>query len=354
MSRRARALPAVATVVSAVAVTTVVVGGGVTAIVANRQAEVPADANRRPPATAEITRSDLVDSRQVGGTLGYPGRRVLPNFATGIVTRTRAEGSVVHRGQWLYEVERRPVILMYGSIPMYRRLLPGTRGADVEQLERNLRALGYDPGPVDPDYTWRTARAVRKWQDDNRLSATGAVDSAQIVVASAALRIAADTAVKGDVAGRSVITTTGTRRTVHIELPASYQQFARKGAAVTVELPDGRTVKGRISAVGATATVAAGKDAQATIDVEAVVTGRLGRLDQAPVSVLLRTERHRNVLSVPIEALLALREGGYGVRVVNGTTTRVVSVKTGLYALSRVEISGPGLGEGMRVEVPEG
>jgi hypothetical protein len=35
-----------------------------------------------------------------------------------------------------------------------------------------------------------------------------------------------------------------------------------------------------------------------------------------------------------------------------GTTARVVTVTTGLFAVSRVEISGAGLSAGMRVEVP--
>ncbi len=314
-----------------------------------------ATAARAVPATAKITRSDLVDTKRVGGTLGYQGRRVQPNHARGTVTRTRAEGTVVRRGGWLYEVDRRPVVLMYGTIPVYRSLRPGSGGADVEQLERNLAALGYPPGTVDGDFTWRTAKAVREWQDDNGLTETGSVDSAQVIVASGPLRVARATALKGDPAGASVVTTTGTRRTVHIDLQASYQQFARVGAKVTVELPDGRTVKGRISSVGATATAAAGQDGadgQATIGVETTLTGKPGRLDQAPVTVDLRTERHANVLSVPVEALLALREGGYGVRIVDGATTRVVPVRTGLYAVSRVEVSGTGLAEGMKVEVP--
>lgn len=303
-------------------------------------------------ATAEITRSDLVDTKRVGGTLGYRGRRAQPNHARGTVTRTRAEGTVVRRGGWLYEVNRRPVVLMYGSIPMYRRLGLGSGGADVRQLERNLTALGYRPGTVDDDFTWRTAKAVREWQDDNGLAETGSVDSAKVIVAPGPLRVAGDTAFKGDPAGASVVTTTSTRRAVHIDLQASYQQFARVGAKVTVDLPDGRTVKGRISSVGATATAASDRDGQATIAVEATVTGKPGRLDQAPVTVDLRTERHADVLSVPVEALLALREGGYGVRVVTGSTPRVVPVRTGLYAVSRVEISGAGLAAGMKVEVP--
>lgn len=337
-------------VVVGTAVLVAVAAGGVALITLTKDLAMPAVAS---VATAEITRSDLVDTKQVGGTLGYSGRRAQPNKTTGTVTRIRAEGTVVRRGQWLYQVDRRPVVLMYGSIPMYRKLVIGSSGADVEQFERNLKKLGYDSGTVDDDYTWRTGQAVRDWQKDNRLPRTGTVDSTQAIVASWPLRISKNIAVKGDGAGASVVTTTSTRRTVHINLQASDQQFARIGATAVVELPDGRKVKAEIRSVGATATAGADKDSQATVEVEATVTGRLGRLDQAPVTVDLQTERHAGVLSVPVEALLALREGGYGVRVMDGVTGRIVPVKTGLYAVSRVEISGQGLAEGMKVEVPQ-
>lgn len=335
----------------AVAGIVVLVAGAATAALSKRPG-TPAIAASAVGATAEITRSDLVDTKAVAGTLGYSGRRAQPNKAMGTVTRTHAEGTIVRRGEWLYQVDRHPVVLMYGSIPMYRELVIGSSGADVEQLERNLKRLGYDPGTVDADYSWWTYQAVRDWQGDHHLTRTGTIDSTQVIVSSGPLRIAENTAVKGDAARASVVTTTSTRRTVHIDLPASYQQFARVGAKVGVELPDSRTVKGEIHSIGATATAGAGKDSPATIDVEATVTGRLGRLDQAPVTVSLRTDKHADVLSVPVEALLALREGGYGVRVVDGSAIRLVAVKTGLYAVSRVEISGQGLTQGMKVEVP--
>lgn len=55
---------------------------------------------------------------------------------------------------------------------------------------------------------------------------------------------------------------------------------------------------------------------------------------------------------MPVEALIARAGGQYGVRVVQGGARRVVPVETGLFMGSRVEISGAGLSEGVRVEVP--
>jgi len=59
------------------------------------------------------------------------------------------------------------------------------------------------------------------------------------------------------------------------------------------------------------------------------------------------------VLAVPVAALLALPEGGFGVEIVEGNTTRIVAVKTGMFAAGRVEVSGEGIAEGMKVGVPK-
>jgi multidrug efflux pump subunit AcrA (membrane-fusion protein) len=57
-----------------------------------------------------------------------------------------------------------------------------------------------------------------------------------------------------------------------------------------------------------------------------------GELDQAPVDVGVTSERAKNVLSVPVSALVALRGGRYGLEVVRPETTSVVEVTPGLYS----------------------
>jgi hypothetical protein len=76
------------------------------------------------------------------------------------------------------------------------------------------------------------------------------------------------------------------------------------------------------------------------------------RLDQAPVNVNITTQRARNVLAVPVNALLALRGGGFGVEVVSGARSYLVGVTTGLYSNTLVQISGADITPGTRVEVP--
>ena len=70
------------------------------------------------------------------------------------------------------------------------------------------------------------------------------------------------------------------------------------------------------------------------------------------VHVLITRSERPNVLTVPVAALVVLREGGYGVELVEGDSTRYVAVKTGLFANGRVEISGADVTEGATVGMP--
>ena len=75
-------------------------------------------------------------------------------------------------------------------------------------------------------------------------------------------------------------------------------------------------------------------------------------VDQAPVNVNITPQTAANVLAVPVNALLALAGGGYGVEVVAGGTSRLVGVTTGMYSNTLVQVSGAGLSPGTLVEVP--
>jgi hypothetical protein len=75
-------------------------------------------------------------------------------------------------------------------------------------------------------------------------------------------------------------------------------------------------------------------------------------LDQAPVNVNITSQTVDNVLAVPVNALLALQGGGFGVDVVTGTTSHLVGVTTGLYSNNLVQVSGSGISSGTRIQVP--
>jgi hypothetical protein len=73
----------------------------------------------------------------------------------------------------------------------------------------------------------------------------------------------------------------------------------------------------------------------------------------ASVDVTFTASERKNVLTVPVSALVALREGGFGVEVTDGTTSSYVPVKTGLFATGQVEVSGSGIKAGTVVGIPK-
>jgi peptidoglycan hydrolase-like protein with peptidoglycan-binding domain len=348
-------------VTAGVLVVTVGGGGTAAAFVMNDQGEPAKPASALPSATATITRGDVVDTESVDGNLTYADERTISAGASGTVTWAPDEGARITRGKPLLKVNSKPVTLMYGSLPFYRPLRQGVDdGTDVEQLERNLKALGHgDDMTVDESFTAATASAGEDWQDEAGLPETGTVDAGQVVFQSGAVRVSdVKASLGGHVgAGGPALTVTGTERVVHVDLDATKQTIAEQGAAVTVELPDGKRVEGRITEVGTVAKASnvdnqdPGDDSY-TVGVDIKVSGKgIGRLDQAPVTVEMESERSKNVLSVPIEALLGLREGGFGLEVVEGGTSRIVPIELGTYGGGRVEVTGAGLREGMKVGV---
>jgi peptidoglycan hydrolase-like protein with peptidoglycan-binding domain len=310
---------------------------------------------------AAVERRDLVVRESFDGTLGYEDVRPLAAGGSGIVTRLPAEGAVVRRGDVLYEVDGRGVRLLYGAVPLYRGLASGVSdGADVRQLEENLVALRHDPDrdiTVDAHFDWATRAAVRRWEHERGAREDGAVDRGEAVFLPGARRVGSVRANVGGVLqpGAEVLETTSTRPVVTLQLDARRRQLVSRGDPVQVELPSGRLAAGSVLSVGTVAESEPAQDGQGaadpTVEVEVRVTGSTG-LDGAPVDVRLATERERGVLAVPVEALLALRGGGYALELVRGGVRTLVAVRAGTFADGWVEVSGDGLHEGQTVVTP--
>jgi peptidoglycan hydrolase-like protein with peptidoglycan-binding domain len=339
-----------------VVVLVVLAGGGFA--VAGGDGEATSETASGPTATTEITRQDLVETDTVDGTLGYADERAVVNRLPGTVTWMPKAGKVVRTNQPLYEVDGRSVYLLDGAYPAYRTLGPGLMGKDVRQLERNLRALGFDERrqmAVDGTWDTSTTAAVRGWQRSKGIDDTGSIELGQIVFQPGARRVGTVVAATGSPAGRpSVMTTTSTRRIVTVDLETTQYGLADEGASVRVELPDGNEVAGMITDVGRVASrvPASAEDTDPTPTIE--LTIRLKRtsgvdLDQAPVDVDLEKQRARDVLTIPVTALLARQGGTFAVEVRDGDRRRIVPVETGLYTDGEVEISGAGLRAGMTI-----
>jgi peptidoglycan hydrolase-like protein with peptidoglycan-binding domain len=328
--------------------------------------------------SAPIERRDLVVRDTEDGTLGYSGSRTVLSRISGTITWLPSAGRVIRRGQRLFSVDDRPVVLFYGAQPAYRRLGAGVAdGEDVRQLEENLAALGYDPGgamAVDGHYSDTTAAIVKRWQRALGLRATGVVELGRVVFLPGERRVGqlkvalgstggggSPSGGNGSSAATEIMETTSPRRLVTVKLDATKQAVAQVGAGVTISLPDGSTTVGRIAGVGKVAQKSssgaggggAGDNGQgtATIPVSIALTGdhRVTSLDQAPVTVGFAKERRRRALSIPVTALLATAGGGSAVDVVEGARHRRVPVTPGIFASGYVEISGAGLAPGQQV-----
>lgn len=279
--------------------------------------------------------------------LGYGDAVTVNGKLSGTVTGLPVKGSIVDQGKAVYHVDNSPVVLLYGTLPMYRTLATGVEGADVKQFEQNLAALGYKGFTVDDEYTSATAAAVKKWQGDLGLTKTGTVEPGRVVYAAGQIRIDSHKGAVGDEARGALLTYTAQARVAKIELDTTDQRLAVKDAPVKVKRPDGKTVDDRIAD---TATTVEEQENQSTTKIQVTVAAdekAFEGLDQAALDVIFTASKRENVPTVPVAALLAMPDGGYGVQLADGT---VVPVQTGLFAGGRVEVTG--VDEGTIVGMP--
>ena len=362
----------------------VVAGGVAVAVSRNDNSTISSSGDSSQIATAAVVRTNLTNTVQVGGSIGYDGSYTVAALRRGggVYTWLPEPGQVIKQDQPVYSVGNEPVALLYGSLPAYRQFDVGmSDGADVGQLTHDLIALGYGDGLAQSNhYSSATAAAVERWQKALGLQATGEIPLGEAVFEPGPIRVTSVTPTVGTSAGGGpVLTATSTTPIVVVDLDVSEEYLVKPGDAVTVVLPNGTsTVGGHIETVGTVATCPGGGGIGAggggsgsanqspcessgsgtastptvtvTITLDSTPPG--ATFDQAPVNVNITTQTAGNVLAVPVNALLALAGGGYGVAVVTGKTSHLVGVTTGLYSNTLVQVSGAGLTVGTLVEVP--
>jgi hypothetical protein len=172
------------------------------------------------------------------------------------------------------------------------------------------------------------------------------------------VRVAARKAELGGAAqpGQAVLTYTGVSRVVSLKLTIGKARLARRDAPVSVTLPDGRHTPGTVTRV-ATVVDQDQKGGQDSTRIEVMISvadqAALAGYDEAAVQVGFSAEERQDVLTVPVAALLALAEGGYGLQVVENGSTRILPVQTGLFSGGQVEVRGEGLSAGTTVGMPK-
>jgi peptidoglycan hydrolase-like protein with peptidoglycan-binding domain len=350
------------TALSSGAALVVAVGAGAGWWLRSAPAAPPAAAGV-PTGSVTVSRTDLSTTSIVSGTLGYTGTYRAYNVMNGTVTWLPQPGQLISRGDPVFAVDNKPVRLFYGAKPAWRSLSAGvTDGPDVRALERNLEALGYAGGlTVDGHFTHATAAALRRWQRATHQPVTGRLDLGAVTFQPGRMRVTALGAQVGAPAGGGGPLVTGTSTTVAVTLaiPVTDSHAVHPDDAVTVIMPAGQSVPGRVTRLSTVATAPnqddPGRGSQlptigATVTLAREVAG--GGLDQAPVEVHVTDASVKNALVVPITALVALAGGGYGLYLLDGGARRLVGVTTGLFSDTQVEVKGNDLREGSKVEVP--
>jgi hypothetical protein len=269
----------------------------------------------------------------------------------------------------------------------------GTSGASGIVATARPELVGLVTGPAPPNQARHASNHSRALQTLSALAALVKVETAQLRAETAQLKAAqkmssaaksggspssggTSSASGSSSAGASaILQTTSTRLVVTVQLAASTQSEAKLGEHVTVEMPAGNTVDGRITGVSpvAQSSSASGgggggsgsgggagggggaSSPSSTIPVTITLAGQhtgVG-LDQAAVSVNFAQRRARHVLSVPVTALLATSGGQYSVQEA-AAPHRLIPVTTGLFAAGYVQISGPGIDPGLLVTDSQG
>ena len=213
---------------------------------------------------------------------------------------------------------------------------------------------------------------------------TGAIPLGAVAFLPGALRVTMTPAPAGTLVTTGTMVLSGTSDTPVVSIWLTVgEPVPRPGDRVLVTLPDGTTtVPGAVATVGQVATVAgtaatggmgaggtgaagttggAGQDGGGTSSAVFPATISIAEpqvpdgLDQASVQVAITQQLDRNVLAVPVTALLALPSGGYAVQV-NDRAGQLIPVTTGLFddATGLVEVSGRGLTAGLPIQAAQG
>jgi hypothetical protein len=324
--------------------------------------------------TANRPRSSTSGGPAVGakGSAGAGSASGSQNTLTGIV----AVGSLLPRGRVLLTINSQPTVLLYGTFPMYRTLQSGVaNGVDIEQLKRNLVALGYATRSMVINQTWDAdlTAAVDAWEASLGVTEDGAVPASRVLFTPGPIVVQTAASIGSGVSVTApVMTVTAPQRIVSIPMTLPEASAIRVGDHPAVTLASGTAIRGRVAMIGTDAvgaasssgggggavTNATGPDATTsgatvTVTVDLPTSRALDGVTGAPVSVEFATAVSANVLSVPTTALVTLPDGATGVDVVAaGDTPHGVAVTPGAFASGGyVQVSGA-IHAGEQVRIP--
>jgi peptidoglycan hydrolase-like protein with peptidoglycan-binding domain len=334
----------------------------------------------------------LIDSVSVsvGGAVaaGSPlvqGRQTSRSFlvsavgsANPVITHLAATGAPVKTGTELFRQNGFPVVAVEGdssAVPALTRPLSisAADGVDVKLFEEMLVAGKWDKGQpitIDDHFDAATAAAVIRWWAKHGVTGDPnnvIVPAGSFVVVPGGLYVGVAKVADGaTTVGNPVITSlTTASRQVTTTAPVGDATFTM-GAVIDVQFPDSSLSKGTIIAIGDVATNSSNTPGATptvpiTLNVDKVPKA-YDRFVQIPVTLRVVAQQEHQAFVAPVSALVALAEGGFGLEVVDSQTTggsnsstpatRLIGVKTGLFADGFVTLTGKDLKDGLTVVVP--
>jgi hypothetical protein len=323
--------------------------------------------------TVPVEMRDLVVTDEYEGELGFGETDAVTAGRSGVVTGVTPVGTTVGQGDVLFHLDLQPTVLLHGDVPAFRDLSVGAdAGADITQLEQALVDLGFGGGvTVDGEFTEATADAVEAWEEAlGRSDPDGVVTLGDVVFAPGDLRVAEVTADTGTQvqSGADVVQVTATTKVVTVGLTVDQVASVEAGTPVTVMLPDDTEATGKIVDVATEPSTDSGSGGggddgdggdggeetypvTVALDDAAAADG----FESGTVAVSAERSRTEDATAVPVIALLALREGGYAVQVVDDTQAegyRLVPVEVGTIADEWAQVGGEGIEAGVEVVVP--
>ena len=200
---------------------------------------------------------------------------------------------------------------------------------------------------------------MERWQHDHGLDDDGELPLGRVVFTDGDVRVASVPVEDGTPVqpGTVVLQVGATQRTVTVSVDPTQQRLAPVHKAVTLEFPDGthrprpdprgRARRGRPSRPRSPSTSRSrwsGPRRSARRSTQ--------QLDGTSVQVGFSHTLAEDVLAVPVTALVALVDGGYGVEKVGADGSEsYVAVTTGSFSETLVEVESPDLAEGDEVVV---
>lgn len=110
------------------------------------------------------------DPGSIDSTFGARTKKALQAFQK---SRGLTANGVVDESTWRALAQKPNSV---SQQPQHETLAKGSKGSKVKTLQRRLEVRGLEPGPVDGVFGRRTMAAVKKFQEEQGLIATGIVD----------------------------------------------------------------------------------------------------------------------------------------------------------------------------------